>query len=75
MIIHQVYDYYHKCDRENIWILQLNIADSKKNIIVYYALRGSNWTFHVECDGNSISRRRVPYTSHETTYDVIVDFI
>ena len=28
---------YH---RENIWVLQLNIAESEKNIIVYYALRG-----------------------------------
>ena len=27
---------------------------------------GRNWTFHVECDESSISRRRVPYTTHET---------
>ena len=27
---------YH---RENIWVIQLNIADSEKNIIVYYILR------------------------------------
>ena len=38
-----------RCHRENVWVLQLNIAGSEKNI-VYYALRGRNWTFHVECD-------------------------
>ena len=32
----------------------------RKNIIVYYALRGRNWTFHVECDVSSMNRRRVP---------------
>ena len=31
--------------------------------MVYYALRGRNWTFHVECDVSSINRRRVPYHS------------
>ena len=55
-----------RCHRENIWVLQLNIADSKKNIIVYYALRGRNWTFHVKCDVSSMSRGKVPYASHET---------
>ena len=55
-----------RCHRENIWVLQLNIADSEKSIIVYYAVWGGNWTFHVECDMSSMSWRRVPYTSHET---------
>ena len=55
-----------RCHRENIWVLQLNIAYFEKNIIVYYALWGRNLTFHVECDVSSMSRRRVPYTSHET---------
>ena len=55
-----------RCHGENIWVLQLNIADSEKNIIVYYAVWGRNWTLHVECDVSSMSRRRVPYTSHET---------
>ena len=32
-----------RCHWENIWVLQLNIADSEKNMIVYYALRGRNW--------------------------------
>ena len=52
---------YH---RENIWVLQLNIADSDKNIIVYYALRGRNWTFHAECDVSSINQRST--LSYET---------
>ena len=34
--------------------------------MVYYAARGRNYTFHVESDVSSISRRRVLYTSHET---------
>ena len=55
-----------RCHRENIWVLQLNIADSEQNIIVYYAVWRRNWTFHVECDVSSMSWRRVPYTSHET---------
>ena len=55
-----------RCHRENIWVLQLNIADCELNIIVYYAVWGRNWTFHVECHVSSMSRRRVPYTSHET---------
>ena len=33
---------------------------------VYYAVRGRNQTFHVECDVSSMSRRRVLCTSHET---------
>ena len=41
--------------------LALNIADSEKNIIVYYALRGRNWTLRVECDVSSMNRRRIPY--------------
>ena len=56
-LIHFVIRYH----RENISVLQLNIADSEKNIIVYYALPGRNWTFHVECDVSSMNRRRVPY--------------
>ena len=52
-----------RCHRENIWVLQLNIADSEKNIIVYYALRGRNWTFHVECYVSSMDRKRVPYNT------------
>ena len=44
---------YH---RENIRVLQLNTVDSEKNIIVYYALQGRNWTFHAECDVSSINR-------------------
>ena len=50
-----------RCHRENIWVLQLHIADSEKHIIVYYALWGSNWTFHVECDVSSMNQKRVPY--------------
>ena len=64
---------YH---RENIWVLQLNIADSEKNIIVYYALRGSNWTFHVECDVSSMKRRRVPYhTRLKSSFDRLLYII
>ena len=29
-----------RCHRENIWVLQLNIADYEKNIIVYYLVWG-----------------------------------
>ena len=36
--------------RENIWVLQLNIVDSEKNIIVYYALRGLDFSRRVWCE-------------------------
>ena len=55
-----------RCHRENIWVLQLNIADSEKNIIVYYAVWGRNPTFHVTFDVSSMNQRREPYESHET---------
>ena len=59
-------------------MLQLNIEDSEKNIIVYYALRGRNSTFHVECDVSSMNRRRVPYhTRLKANFDrlLIIFFI
>ena len=49
---------YH---RENIRVLQSNVTDSEKNVIVYYALWGRNWTFHVKCDVDSMNQRKVPY--------------
>ena len=54
-----------RCNRENIWVLWLNITDSEKNIIVYFAVWGRNWIFHVESNVSNMGRRRVPYTSHE----------
>ena len=65
-----------RCHRENILVLQLNLADSEKNIIRYYALRGRNWTFHVECDVSSINRRRVPYhTRLKSNFDRLLYII
>ena len=34
--------------------------------MICYAARGRNFTFHIDCDVNSTSRRRALYTSHET---------
>ena len=65
-----------RCHRENILVLQLSLADSEKNIIVYYALRGRNWTFHVECDVSSINRRSVPYhTRLKSNFDRLLYII
>ena len=52
------------CHRGNIWVLQLNVANSEKSIIGYYAARNS--TFYVECYVSSMSRTWVLYTLHET---------
>ena len=46
------------------------------SIIVYYALRGRNWTFHVECDVSSINRRRVSYhTRLKSNFDRLLYII
>ena len=58
----------------NILVLQLSLVDSEKNIIV--ALRGRNWTFHVECDVSSINRRRVPHhTRLKSNFDRLLYII
>ena len=65
-----------RCQQENIWVLQLNIADYEKNIIVYYALRGRNWTFYIECDVSSMNRIRVPYhTRLKSNFDRLLYII
>ena len=45
-LIHFAINYH----RKNIWVLQLNIADSEKNIIVYYAGKELNFSRRVWCE-------------------------